>query len=150
MIKNIYILIAVAVLTTSCGPTSKLRRAERLIAKAEAQGLKWKSDTVWQTKTVIVPEIKFDTVLRDVNFRDTITVTKDRVVTKVKIDLKEKLIYVSTDCPPDTVKIKVPIVVNKEITAKGYTTLGLIWRCAVSLLIGVVIGYILRIFLRIF
>lgn len=128
----------------SCSPTTKLKRAKRLIALAEAQGAVWKTDTLWQTKTVIVPETHFDTVLRQVNFRDTIIVQKDKVVTKLKIDTVRKEIFVSTDCPPDTVVVKVPVEVNRELSAPGYTKFGMIWRVGLGFIVGLIVGYIVR------
>ena len=128
-------LIAVVGLA-SCSPSAKLRKAERLIAEAEAAGLKWKIDTLWQTKFVIVPELRIDTLIEKVNFRDTLVVTKDKVVTKLKFDTLRRTIYVQTECPADTVKIEVPVQVIKEIKS-GYT----LWDLIILAIFCLIIGY---------
>lgn len=112
--KALPYLIAI-ILLASCSPQAKLRKAKKLIAQAEASGLEWKSDTVFQEVKVIVPETHFDTVLRQVNFRDTIVVTKDKVVTRIKVNTVEKQVFVETKCPEKVVIKKVPHVVNREI-----------------------------------
>lgn len=112
--KALPYLIAI-ILLASCSPAAKLRKAKRLIAQAEASGLEWKSDTVFQEVKVIVPEIKFDTVVRNVDFRDTILITKDKVVTRVKVNTVEKEVFVETKCPEKVVIKKVPYAVSREI-----------------------------------
>lgn len=113
--KAWYVIALFLVMATSCSPESKLRRAQRLISQAEAAGLEWKSDTVFQEIKVVVPETHFDTVLRQVNFRDTIVVTKDKVVTRVKINTVSRDVFVETKCPEKIVIKKVPYEVKREI-----------------------------------
>lgn len=137
-----YILIIM--IMASCSPAAKLRRAEKLIAKAEEMGAKWHVDTVYVTKHVIVPETHFDTVLTEVNFRDTITVEKDKVVTRVKVNTVSKEIFIETKCPPDTIKIKVPVTVTKTIKAKGYS----LWQLIILALVMLLAGYGVRAFMR--
>lgn len=136
-----YIIGALAlwIILSSCGPASKLRRAKRLIASAETSGATVVSDTVFKEVPVYVKEMRIDTVVQRVDFRDTITVTKDRVVTRIKIDPVEKTVYVKTVCPPDTIKIKVPVVVNRTISA-GYTGWRLTWMTGLGWLIGFIMG----------
>lgn len=110
-------LLGFFILLSCGGPTGKLKRAQKLIAKAEAQGLKWSVDTVFKTVEVITPKIEFDTVLKQVDFHDTITVTKDNVITRLKINTVTKEVFVSTECPSDTVFVKVPVQVNKKLQA---------------------------------
>jgi len=136
--KPAYAIIAI-LLVTACGPASKLRRAKRLIASAETSGATVVTDTVFKEVPVYVKEIRIDTIVQRVDFRDTITVTKDRVVTRIKIDPVEKTVYVKTVCPPDTLRIKVPVVVTKKISA-GYTGWGLVWRTGVGFLLGLIVG----------
>jgi len=128
-------LILMALVIIGCGPASKLRRAENLIAQAEKMGAKVKSDTVFITREVVVPKIEFDTVLRQVNFRDTITVTKDKVVTRLKIDTITKEIFVETKCPEKKVIVRVPHTVTKKISA-GYTLWELIILAIAALAVG--------------
>jgi hypothetical protein len=113
--KPLYLIAALALVIVSCSPQAKLRKAKRLIAQAEASGLEWKSDTVFQEIKVMVPETHFDTVLRQVNFRDTLVVQKYKVVTRVKINTVTKEVFVDTKCPEKIVIKKVPHTVTREI-----------------------------------
>jgi len=124
---------------SSCGPAAKLRRANRLIDQAIAAGATVKTDTVFVTRTVTVPETHFDTVLTKVNFTDTITVEKDKVVTKVKINTVTKEVFVSTKCPEVTKVVKVPVQVFKTISA-GYTKWRVTWMTGLGLLLGFIAG----------
>ena len=110
--------------------------------KAILKGAVVKADTIYIDREVIVPEIKFDTVLRQVNFSDTIVVEKDKVVTKLKVNTITKEIFVETKCPPDTIRIKVPVTIEKTITAKG----GIKWWWLVFVFFaGAVVGrFIIR------
>lgn len=108
-------IIVGLLLLTSCSMESKLRRAARLIKKAENSGLHWKNDTVFQTIVVTSPATHFDTVLTELNFRDTIVVTRDKVITRVKVNTVEKKIFIETKCPEKVVVKKVPYTVEREI-----------------------------------
>lgn len=138
-----YFIIALVILT-SCGPQAKLRRAERLIAKAEAQGARWKSDTVFVEKQIITRERHIDTLIQRVDFRDTITVIQDKVVTKVKINTVTKEVFIDTECPPDTVKISVPVVVNREISAKKRSWTFYVAWALLLIIAAFVTGYLVR------
>lgn len=128
-------------LLVSCGPAWHLKQARKHELKAIAKGAEVKADTVYVDREVIVPEIKFDTVLREVNFNDTITVEKEKVVTKLKINTVTKEIFIETKCPPDTVKIRVPVTIEKTITAKG----GLKWWwLLVAVAGGMILGAVVR------
>lgn len=109
------IIIILALILAGCGPASKLRRAKKLIAQAEASGLEWKSDTVFQVVEVVVPKIEFDTVLRQVNFIDTLVVEKNKVVTRVKVNTITKEVYIKTTCPEQKKKVVVTHTVTKTI-----------------------------------
>lgn len=143
--KTWYLIAALAMVIASCSPQSKLRRAKELIEQAEAAGLEWKSDTVFQEVKVVVPETRFDTVLRQVNFRDTIVVTKDKVVTRVKVNTVEKEIFVETKCPEKVVVKKVPYSVEREIRVGDsfWTNLkqGFLW-----FLVGFAACWVLKLF----
>lgn len=110
-----YSIIIVALLAVSCAPkaTRQLRRAEKLIRKAELNGAEWKTDTVFQDREVITERVTVDTVVAMT--RDTITVFKDKVITKVKIS--PNTVFIKTECLPDTIKIEVPVQVVREIEA---------------------------------
>lgn len=134
MLRYLFLLI----LLTSCGPASQLKRAKRLIEKA-TPGATVVSDTVWKDRVVVIPERHVDTLVKNVDFHDTITVVKDKIVTKVKVNTVTKEVFVDTKCPEIIKTIKVPTIVNKKISA-GYTKGGLIWRAIVAFILGVVVG----------
>jgi hypothetical protein len=131
--------LAIILLMSSCGPSHYLKKAERALKKAEQLGADISADTVYLDREIIVPKTHFDTVLTEVNFRDTITVVKDRVVTKVKVNTVEKKIFVETECPSDTVKIKVPVRVIRKISA-GYSLWELIILAVAALAVGFAAG----------
>lgn len=107
--------LIIILLLSSCTASYHLRQAEKHLRKAEVKGAKVNRDTVFITKEVIVPEVKFDTLVKNVNFIDTVTVSKDRVITRVKVNTVTKEIYINTKCPADTVRIEVPVKVITEI-----------------------------------
>ena len=140
--KATYIIIgalALWITISSCGPAKKLRRANRLIDQAVTAGATVKTDTVFVTRTVTVPETHFDTVLSVQNFTDTITVEKDNVVTRVKINTVTKEVFVSTKCPERIKEVKVPVQVFKTISA-GYTKWRVTWMTGLGLLLGFIAG----------
>lgn len=132
-----YAIILPVLFLTACGSGAKLRRAERLIKKAEAQGATWRTDTIYKEIPIVVPAIKVDTVVERVNFADTITVINNRVVTKIKVDTVNKNVYVSTNCPEQNVVASVPVVVHRTIEAKT-------WIRWWYILIAFIAGYLLR------
>lgn len=132
-----YLLYGSLVWSCSCGANYHLRKAEQHIRKAEIKGAKVSADTVYKEIEVIRPEVRVDTLVKEVNFSDTIYVEKDRVVTKVKVNTVEKKVFVETICPPDTVKIEVPVVVNRDIKS-GIGTMQIILYIIVALAVGYV------------
>lgn len=123
-----------AVILVSCSPNAKLRRAKRLISEAEAAGVNWRADTVFKTVTVEIPAVRVDTVVRVQEWRDTIVITKDRIITKVKVNPVEKTVYVETKADSIVITKIVPQIINREIKV-GYSTMGVVWRAAVASLI---------------
>jgi hypothetical protein len=112
---NIMKYLIIAILLSSCGSAFHLKQAERHLRKAEIKGAKVRVDTVYKTISVIVPETRIDTVLTVQNFRDTITLEKDKIVTKIKFDTLTRRLYVHTLQKADTVFIEVPFTVTKQI-----------------------------------
>ena len=133
------ILLAILIgLMTGCGVNYNLRRRDYHERKAIALGAIVKADTLWKTMEVLVPELKTDTVLKSVSFKDTITVSKDRIVTRIKYDTINRTLFISTDCPPDTIRIKVPVTVNKVIKSpRGF------WYYFQYIAIALIVGFIL-------
>ena len=131
-----YLIIAAL---AGCSPAFHLKQAERHLRKAELKGAQVRVDTIYKTISVIVPETHFDTVLSVQNFRDTITLEKDRIITRIKFDTLTRRLYVQTICPPDTVRIEVPISVTKEIKS-GFPW----WWLLIAGLAGAGLAAILR------
>lgn len=138
-----YKAILFALILVSCSPESKLRRARRLINEAEASGVQWKVDTVFKTVTVEIPAVRVDTVVKVQDWRDTIIVTKDRIITRVKVNPIEKTVYVDSKADSVVITKIVPEIINREIKV-GYSTMGVVWRAAavglVLLIVGLLIG----------
>lgn len=132
----------IALILSSCGASHHLKQAERHLKKAEQLGAKITPDTVFVNKLVIVPETRFDTVFTQLNFRDTITVEKDNIVTRIKFDTLTKRLYVQTICPPDTVRIEVPVSVVTEISSTSFDKRVLTW--IVIALVSFFAGWITR------
>lgn len=135
--------IIILLILTSCSPNYYLRKAERAIKKAEQRGSAWHSDTVFKIMEVKTVRIQFDTIVKNVNFTDTITLIKDKIVTKVKVNTVTKEVFVDVEVPADTIRVEVPVIVNKSIKAgKGF------WYYAIrGLLLAIlafVAGYLLR------
>lgn len=118
---------------TSCGPAYYLRKAERAIKKAEQLGAQVKLDTVFQEVKITVPELKVDTLVKYRTLNDTITVVKNRVVTRVKVDTVTKEVFVETKCPERTRIVQVPYQVTKEIKATGKL---IWWHLIIAGLVG--------------
>lgn len=109
------IIFILATLFLGCSANYHLKKAEKHLKKAVINGASVKVDTVYKTVSVVVPETRIDTVLQHVNFRDTIVVSKDKIVTKIKYDTVSRRLYVHTTSKADTVRIEVPVTVTKEI-----------------------------------
>lgn len=140
-------IIVIVLLLIGCSAENKLRRAKRLIESAENQGVLWETDTVFSERIVIVPETKVDSVVKVVNWRDTITVEKDRVITRVVVNPSEKVVYIESKCDPDTIRIEVPVAVTKSIEIIGekptfWQKLKAIGEKIVMIIVLLFIGYI--------
>lgn len=139
--KLIAALIVIAILIglmTGCGVNHHLRKAEKHLKKAEQLGAKVHADTLWKLMEVPVPEIKRDTILKSVSFRDTITVIQDNITTRLKYDTVTRTMFLESECIPDTIKIKVPVIVNKQISSpRGF------WYYFRFIAIALIVGFIL-------
>lgn len=124
----------IIVVLTSCSPNFYVKKAERALKKAEQLGVTVKPDTIYITREIITPEYKYDTLIKQVDFRDTIRITDTRVETKIKINYLTKEVYIENKVKPDTLKIEVPITVTKEIHS-GYSLWDLLIIVAIALLV---------------
>lgn len=122
-----------------CSANFHLRQAEIHLRKAALLGAKIERDTVYVEREVLVPSIHFDTVVREVNFLDTVVVTKNNIITKIKINTVEKEVYIKTVCPPDTVRIEVPVTVKEKIES-GWPWWWLLVAGLGGLVVGVIMG----------
>lgn len=127
--------IIIALLVVSCGPASKLRRAEKLISKAEELGAKWRVDSVQIEVPIIIPETRVDSVFVQ-KPGDTVTITKERLKVKI-MRWGMDTVRIEAECAADTVYRKVTKTVTKTIEAKGKIRW---YHLGVAFLIGAVIG----------
>lgn len=125
---------------TSCGSAHKLRKAERLIAKAEELGATWRVDTIHDVIKVPVPEV-FVKEVHHAPLLDTVEVFKDRLKVKV-VRMPGDSIFVEAECETDTITVEVPVTVTKTIEAKGGIPW---WWIVIAGLVGAgVVGIIRR------
>jgi len=104
MMKKLVLLIIV-VLLLGCSPQKRLTR---LLTKHPDL---MKSDTTYVIDSFFFDKISVDTVFKwaDVRINDTITITKDKIVTKI-IRLPGDSVYVSSEYMGDTIFIEKPII----------------------------------------
>lgn len=132
-------IILVTLFLLSCGPAAKLRRAEKLIAKAEQNGATWRVDTVYTDVPVIINQVKKDTVFTSLP-GDTVVIEKERLKVKY-VKLPGDSVFIEGECKADTVYQEVATVVTKTIEAKG----GINWYWLVVVaLAGLLIGLFKR------
>lgn len=102
-----YIIILLSVVLLSCTPQ---RTIQRLAQKHDLI----RTDTITIEKEVIVPEVRIDTMFNEVTFfemiRDTITIEKDKLVTRIiripsSLGVQNDSIKVETVYSADTVFI---------------------------------------------
>lgn len=134
-------LVIILFTLSSCGASYHLKQSERHLRKAIEKGAEVADDTVYVTKEIIIPEVKLDTVFK-AQQKDTVFLTKDKLKIKY-VKLPGDSVFIQGECEPDTVKIEIPVEINREISA-GYS----IWKLIMFSLIALVIGYILRAILR--
>lgn len=143
--KNALIILSIALLLSlvGCGPAGKLRRAEKLIKKAELQGASWSVDTVFTEVPTFIKETRVDTLV-SVRVGETVTLIKDRLQVKY-VRLKGDTVFIDAKCAADTFKIKVPVNIYRTITAKGWLRW---WHFIIVFVAGAIIGrFVIRLFI---
>ena len=85
------------------------------LKKAIQKGAMVQVDTVYKTIEVKIPEIKYDTIVSVLSWNDTITIVKDSLITKIKVNLQEKTVYVKNNLKPMTKIVRVPVTVTRNI-----------------------------------
>jgi hypothetical protein len=106
-------LLLIFVLLCSCSPAAKLRRANRLIAQAEKEGLQWHSDTLYTTLEVRIPQAVKDTIFQPVA-GDTVRINKDRLKIEY-VQIPGGKVYIKGKCEADTIYKEVVQTVYKEL-----------------------------------
>src|SRR6478609_8608338 len=114
--KHFKIFLLLGLLGCS-SPSSLLKKAERLTQRAIEKGAQVSADTVYVDKVVITEKHVLDSNVWFRNLTDTITVEKEKVVTKVRINTIKRTVYIHTECKPDTLIVRVPVEIVKEIKA---------------------------------
>src|SRR5688572_2315997 len=114
----IRLLFCCFIVMMSCGPAAKLRRAERLISKAEELGAKWRVDSVVTDMPVPIESVRVDTIITT-KVGDTVRIEKERLKLKY-VRLPGDTIVIMAECAADTIKVKVTKTINKTIEAKGW------------------------------
>lgn len=142
-----YLIIVVSLLVLSCGPSQKLRKAEKLIAKAIEQGAEVKNDTIYKNIRLSVPGVAFNTTLSSPNWNDTLYIRgKDSTIVKIKrIPGPVEKLFVEVKQPAKTIVQKVPVVIEREIKA-GYT----LWQVAILSVICITVGIVAGQFINLF
>lgn len=118
-----------------CSAAHKLKRAEKLIAKAEEKGAKWHVDTITVEVPVFVPQTRVDSVIVS-EPGDTVVITKDRLKLKY-VRLQGDTVFIAAECAADTIYKQVPVTVVKTIKAKGGIKW---WWLLVAAAAGMILG----------
>jgi hypothetical protein len=136
-------LLVMIYLLSGCSPARKLKRAEKLIAKAEEQGAKWHVDTVTVEVPVFVPSVRVDSTIV-IKAGDTVTIEKERLKVRY-IRLKGDTIKIEAECAADTIYKKIPVTIVKTIKSKGGIKW---WWIPIALLVGAILGrFVLKLLL---
>lgn len=117
----------------------KLKRAERLTNEAIALGSKVTADTVYKEIPVFIPQVMVDSIFTS-KVGDTVYLEKERLKIKY-VRLPGDSVFIEGKCEADTVKIQVPITINKEIKT-GLGVLTVVQWSILALLIGAVLARI--------
>ncbi len=143
---NNFALAVLIILLSGCAAgkaARKLKRAERLIAKAEEAGAQWHTQTIYVQDTVFITETRVDSLIVS-KPGDTVTITKDRLKLKY-VRLAGDTVFIDAECAADTIIKKVPVTVVKTIKAKGGIKW---WWILVALGVGVITGFVAKMFLK--
>lgn len=132
-IRTILLYLSLVALLSSCSSRYYLKRAQANLRKAESLGAQVKTDTVYVEKTVLVPEVKVDTIVHSL-VGDTVLIEKEKLRIKY-VKLPGDSVYVEGKCDPDTIRLSVPYAVTKDISvpAKGWLRW---WHIIIAFLVG--------------
>lgn len=113
--KKTFTFLLLIILLSSCGVNYNLRRMAYHKRMAIAKGAEIKSDTVFTDRVYITPGDSTTVFLPGPGvtiIRDT-TIYQDRIKIRIRRDTVREMIQV--ECPPDTVKIRVPVAINETL-----------------------------------
>lgn len=130
--------IVILFILASCGAANKLKRAERLIAKAESMGATWRIDTVYKEVPFYVDSVRVDSIFV-AKVGDTVVIEKERLKLKY-VRLAGDSVYIEAKCEADTVYQTVPVTVTKTIEAKVNWWKYFLMGVGAALLVVIVIG----------
>jgi len=135
---------------SGCGAAWHIKRAEKHIAKAEEKGAKWRNetrmDTVYKDTAVYIAGVEMDSSfdLSGSPTPDTIVITKDNIITKVVVNTVKGKAYVKTVKVPETKYVRVPVIVNRNITRTlkaGITNWQVVGLCSFFFVLAFMLGY---------
>jgi hypothetical protein len=132
----------IVLILASCSPAAKIRRAEKLIKRAEELGARWHVDSVVTEIEMPVPQIQTDTIVH-IKRGDTVVIEKDRLKVVIRRVARDT-IMVSAECQADTIRTKVTKTITKTIKAPGYS----LWQMIILALVFLFVGYGVRSFMR--
>jgi len=137
LIKYIVFLFGAASFLFSCSPEARLRRL------VDRHPELVKHDTITIMDTVIVPEVRVDTVFSATNFckgNDTIVIEKDRL--KLIEYVRNDSIFIEAECTGDTIVQTFNVPVDKLIYTEKDDWTHWIWLGA-SIVLNLVLLYLL-------
>lgn len=139
-IVRTYCYAIVVLLCVSCGPAAKLRRAQRLIDKAIADGAK--VDTTWTNVKFVAPAVNFNTTITDPQWQDTVYFKDPNTGVEVKIKRvqipgEKETVYVEGKCPP--LPVEVPCPTEVKVSA-GFTWWDMLILAIFCLAVGTFLG----------
>lgn len=124
--KNAFKALLIVLIFTGCS-------AQWHLKKALQKGAFVKSDTIYVDKIVYTKEVKTDTVFTSL-VGDTIRIEKEKLRIKY-VRLPGDSVYIEGKCVSDTIRIKIPIKVTREITVPANSWLRW-WHLVLAVLVG--------------
>ena len=140
MTKYIPFLLILMLFAYGCSPKAQLRRAERLIKKAELGGADWKHDTTFVKVPVFITETSVDTLFIT-KPGDTVVLNRDRLHVKY-INLPGDSVFIEGKCDSVVVYKEVPVIVTNVVSAPQSNKLW--WLLAIALAVVTILGLVLR------
>lgn len=137
-------VITLLLLLVSCSPAAKLRRAERKIEKlTQKYPQLLQKDTLYDTVSIITPEVRYDTQFVDVP-GDTTVINYDKI--EIKYVRVGDTTFIKAKCKSDTIvqTVEIPyekIVVRKQSLVDQLIRFfkgGVLWILIFILLIGII------------